>query len=124
MRVGLRASIFAFAVVLASAYNSAPAQAPYRETIVSHGGTVQGSVKMSSLPSSGAIDRMTKDEAVCGKRKPSPRLMTGGGGRHQVRRGMDRRDLQGEEGDPSGEGNAQAEELRIHPSCSYSQPGR
>jgi hypothetical protein len=79
MRIGLCVSILAVAILLAAACDSVPAQARYRGTSVEHGGTVKGAVRLSSGPAGESVDRMTKDEAVCGKRKPSPRLLTGAG---------------------------------------------
>jgi hypothetical protein len=69
--------LFAAALLLAAASDRALAQAPYRGTVVQHGGTVKGSVRLSSVPPGESSERVTKDEAVCGKRKPSPRLLTG-----------------------------------------------
>jgi hypothetical protein len=72
-----RTSLLAVVVLLAGAHDHALAQARYRGTGVEHGGTVRGSVRLSTVPSGEPSDRITKDEAVCGKRKPSPRLLTG-----------------------------------------------
>lgn len=79
MVIGRRVPIFLCASLLACASGAAPAQVRYRAIEVAHGGTVQGSVCITSCPSSPVVDRVTKDEAVCGKRKPSPRLLTGAG---------------------------------------------
>jgi hypothetical protein len=79
MNIGWRVSILASAMLFAAAFNVAPAQSRYRAIQVSHCGTVLGSVRLSCVPSPGAIDRITKDGAVCGKKKPSPRLLTGAG---------------------------------------------
>jgi hypothetical protein len=77
MNITWRKSFLAAAVLLAAACDRAPAQAPYRGTGVEHGGTVKGSVRLASDASRDVYDRVTKDETVCGKRKPSPRLLTG-----------------------------------------------
>ena len=79
MHIGRRVSILAFTILIASAFTTAPAQSRYRGTGVSNGGTIQGSVRLSSVPSQGIFDKITKDGAVCGKKKPSPRLCTGAG---------------------------------------------
>jgi len=73
----IEARVLILALVLASACDRAPAQARYRGTDVEHGGTVKGSVRLTSSPGGEYSDRVTKDEAVCGKRKPSPRLLSG-----------------------------------------------
>jgi hypothetical protein len=77
MNIECRRLFLAVALFLAAAFDRAPAQAPYRGTGVRNGGTVKGSVRLTSVPSGGSFDRVTKDEAVCGKRKPSPRLLLG-----------------------------------------------
>ncbi len=77
MNITWHKSFLALAVLFAAACDRAPAQARYTGTGVEHGGTVKGSVRLTSLPSGETFERMTKDEAVCGKRKPSPRLLTG-----------------------------------------------
>jgi len=69
--------VCATAGLLALCGASGGAQGRYRGTEVSHGGTIAGSVRIATTPSPGASDRVTKDETVCGKRKPSPRLLTG-----------------------------------------------
>ena len=80
-----RRSIAAAALIAACA-GSPYAQVKYRGADVPHGGTIAGSVRIAAAPSGSAIDRVTKDEVVCGKRKPSPRLVTGksGGVRYAV----------------------------------------
>ncbi len=80
MPVPSRVSILALALIAGLACGGASAQTRYRGAEVAHCSTVRGSVRLSSVPSAGAVDRMTKDEAVCGKRKPSPRLLTAPGG--------------------------------------------
>ena len=77
MRDGWRGSIMAFALLCVTACAPLCAQAQYRGTAVENGGTVKGHVRLTSVPSQGAIEPVTKDEAVCGRRKPSPRLLTG-----------------------------------------------
>jgi plastocyanin len=77
MSIGWRVSIPAVAMLLATAVQNVPAQTRYHGTGVVHGGTVKGAVRLSSAPARASFDRVTKDEAVCGKRKPSPRLLTG-----------------------------------------------
>ena len=79
MNIAWRVSIFVFAILLPAGSDRARAQVPYRGTGVEHGGTIEGSVRLASTPPGEAIDRVTKDDAVCGKRKPSPRLLTGAG---------------------------------------------
>jgi len=70
--------ILASAVLVAWG-SGAFAQVRYRETGVAHGGTIAGFVRLAAAPPATVVDRITKDEAVCGKRKPSPRLVTGRG---------------------------------------------
>jgi hypothetical protein len=77
MNIQCHRLFLAVALILAAVFDSASAQAPYRGSGVQHGGTVKGSVRLSSSPSGESFDRMTKNEAVCGKRKPSPRLLAG-----------------------------------------------
>ena len=79
MNIQCHRLFLAVALILAAVFDSASAQAPYRGSGVQHGGTVKGSVRLSSAPSGESFDRITKNEAVCGKRKPSPRLLTGAG---------------------------------------------
>jgi hypothetical protein len=53
------------------------AQSTYKEIDVKDGGTVTGTVRLvGDLPHAVQMD-MTKDEKICGKRKPSPRLVVG-----------------------------------------------
>ena len=77
MNTVLRRLLLMVALLLAAACGRVSAQAPYRGTVVQHGGTVKGSVRLSSAPPGESFDHVTKDDAVCGKRKPSPRLLTG-----------------------------------------------
>jgi len=71
--------VCAAAGLMALCAASGAAQSKYRGTDVSHGGSIAGSVQIATIPSAAATDRVTKDEVVCGKRKPSPRLVTGKG---------------------------------------------
>jgi hypothetical protein len=77
MKIACCRLLLAVTLILAAAFERAPAQTPYRGVEVQHGGTVRGSVRMSSVPSGGSFDLVNKNEAVCGKRKPSPRLLLG-----------------------------------------------
>ncbi|HMK37703.1 MAG TPA: hypothetical protein VK569_00090 [Bacteroidota bacterium] len=77
MRIDARVVIIALTLVLAAAHDEMQAQARYRGTVVEHGGTVKGMVRLTSLPGGEYSDRVTKDEPVCGRRKPSPRLLAG-----------------------------------------------
>lgn len=77
MRDRRRISIAAFSVFIVTACAPVCAQVQYRVTSVENGGTVRGRVRATCVPSECATDRVTKDEAVCGRRKPSPRLLTG-----------------------------------------------
>lgn len=77
MRDGPRSLMVAVAMFVVTACAPVCAQAQYRVMRVENGGTVQGRVRMTSLPSEAVTDRVTKDKAVCGRRKPSPRLITG-----------------------------------------------
>jgi len=69
----------ATAMLLIACGTGAYAQARYVGTDVSHGGTIAGTVRLAVAAPAAAVDRVTKDEVVCGKRKPSPRLVTGKG---------------------------------------------
>lgn len=53
------------------------AQASYRVVDVQEGGTIQGVVRLSGERSQTERMEITKDEKVCGTRKPSPRLTLG-----------------------------------------------
>jgi hypothetical protein len=79
MSIARHVSLVLCAAGLAGAFCSSPGQVRYRPIDVAHGGTVQGAVCITSCPSTPASDRVTKDGAVCGKRKPSPRLLTSPG---------------------------------------------
>jgi len=72
-----RGLVVAFVILCGTACAPVGAQVRYRGTGVVNGGTVQGRVRLTSVPSQGATEHVTKDEAVCGRRKPSPRLLTG-----------------------------------------------
>ena len=76
----------ASALLMATCALPGAAQTRYREIDVQHGGAIAGCVRIAAVPSASAVDRVTKDEIVCGKRKPSPRLVTGkaGGVRYAV----------------------------------------
>lgn len=57
-----------------------PAFADYREVAVSAGGTIRGQVRLAGSALKLAPMPTGKDEAVCGKEQPTPRLVQGAGG--------------------------------------------
>jgi hypothetical protein len=57
-----------------------PAFADYREVAVSAGGTIRGQVRLAGSTPKLAPMPTGKDEAVCGKEQPTPRLVQGKGG--------------------------------------------
>jgi hypothetical protein len=57
-----------------------PAFADYREVTVSAGGTIRGQVRLAGSAPKLAPMPTGKDEAVCGKEQPTPRLVQGKGG--------------------------------------------
>ena len=53
------------------------AETPYREVDVKDGGTIRGTVRLVGHVTRVDALTVTKDESICGKRKPSPRLVVG-----------------------------------------------
>ena len=54
--------------------------AEYREAAVTGGGTIRGQVRLAGAAPKLASLPTGKDEAVCGKEQPTPRLLAGAGG--------------------------------------------
>ena len=57
--------------------SSLSAETPYREVDVKDGGTIRGTVRLVGHVARVDALTVTKDESICGKRKPSPRLVVG-----------------------------------------------
>ena len=53
------------------------AETPYKEIDVSDGGTIRGTVKLVGRAANAGELSVTKDEKICGRKKPSPRLVVG-----------------------------------------------
>jgi hypothetical protein len=67
-------------LILSGLAGLAPAFADYREVAVSAGGTIRGQVRLAGSTPKLAPMPTGKDEAVCGKEQPTPRLVQGKGG--------------------------------------------